>query len=90
MAGAIAAGKRDMNRMENIHEWKNTITFFFFSLLYQCCVRVFVLLGPEGNTVILKPSELSRKTEKLLVDLIPKYLNKECYKVFIIERDVNS
>jgi hypothetical protein len=70
---------------------ENTITFFFLiSLFYQCCVRVFVLLGRVGNTVILKPSELSRKTEKLLVDLIPKYLNKECYKVFTDERDVNS
>ncbi|XP_051572682.1 aldehyde dehydrogenase family 3 member B1 isoform X1 [Myxocyprinus asiaticus] len=35
-----------------------------------------------GNCAILKPSEISQATEKLLAELIPKYLSKECYAVF--------
>ncbi|KAI1884483.1 hypothetical protein AGOR_G00226850 [Albula goreensis] len=34
-----------------------------------------------GNCAILKPSEISQATEKLLAELIPKYLSKECYAV---------
>ncbi|ROL49321.1 Aldehyde dehydrogenase family 3 member B1 [Anabarilius grahami] len=34
-----------------------------------------------GNCAILKPSEISQATEKLLAELIPKYLSQECYAV---------
>ncbi|XP_041942974.1 aldehyde dehydrogenase family 3 member B1 [Alosa sapidissima] len=34
-----------------------------------------------GNCAILKPSEISQATEKLLAELIPKYLSQECYVV---------
>lgn len=34
-----------------------------------------------GNCAILKPSEISAATEKLLADLIPKYLSQECFAV---------
>lgn len=36
-----------------------------------------------GNAVILKPSEISPATAKAMADLIPKYLDPECVKVFI-------
>lgn len=34
-----------------------------------------------GNTVVLKPSEVSAHTAKLLADLWPKYLDPECYRI---------
>ncbi|XP_078512362.1 aldehyde dehydrogenase family 3 member B1-like [Lissotriton helveticus] len=34
-----------------------------------------------GNCAILKPSELSRSVEKLVSDLLPRYLDQECFAV---------
>jgi acyl-CoA reductase-like NAD-dependent aldehyde dehydrogenase len=34
-----------------------------------------------GNTVVLKPSELSQATASLLAALFPKYLDQRCYRV---------
>ncbi|XP_036409234.1 aldehyde dehydrogenase family 3 member B1 isoform X1 [Megalops cyprinoides] len=34
-----------------------------------------------GNCAVVKPSEISQATEKLLAELIPKYLSQECYAV---------
>ncbi len=48
---------------------------------------ITVALGPmiaaiaAGNTVILKPSEVAAHTAKLLSELLPKYLDPECYAV---------
>ncbi|CAG9860433.1 unnamed protein product [Phyllotreta striolata] len=47
-----------------------------------------VVLGPmigaiaAGNCVLIKPSELSPATAKILEDLLPKYLDSDAYKVF--------
>uniref|UniRef100_W5LXH2 Aldehyde dehydrogenase domain-containing protein n=1 Tax=Lepisosteus oculatus TaxID=7918 RepID=W5LXH2_LEPOC len=35
----------------------------------------------SGNCAVLKPSEVSQATEKILADLIPKYLDQDCYAV---------
>ncbi|XP_069485033.1 aldehyde dehydrogenase family 3 member B1-like [Ambystoma mexicanum] len=34
-----------------------------------------------GNCAILKPSELSKSTEKLVSNLLPRYLDQECFAV---------
>ncbi|XP_066498036.1 aldehyde dehydrogenase family 3 member B1 [Hoplias malabaricus] len=34
-----------------------------------------------GNCAVLKPSEISKATEKILSELIPKYLSQECFAV---------
>ncbi|CAN9505291.1 unnamed protein product [Ophioblennius macclurei] len=34
-----------------------------------------------GNCVILKPSEISAATDDLIAELLPKYLNQDCYAV---------
>ncbi|XP_076048576.1 aldehyde dehydrogenase type III [Oratosquilla oratoria] len=34
-----------------------------------------------GNCVIIKPSEMSPATAKVIADLVPKYLDPECFKV---------
>ncbi|KAJ3558601.1 hypothetical protein NM688_g822 [Phlebia brevispora] len=34
-----------------------------------------------GNTVVLKPSELTPATAQLLAELFPKYLDPECYRL---------
>ncbi|KAL7298333.1 hypothetical protein TKK_0008677 [Trichogramma kaykai] len=34
-----------------------------------------------GNCVIIKPSEVASAVAKLIADLVPKYLDNECYKV---------
>jgi acyl-CoA reductase-like NAD-dependent aldehyde dehydrogenase len=35
----------------------------------------------EGNCCVLKPSEMASACEQLLAQLIPKYLDKECFEV---------
>ncbi|KAK9718735.1 hypothetical protein K7432_005280 [Basidiobolus ranarum] len=48
---------------------------------------ITLTLGPmtgaigAGNTIILKPSEVSGNTAKLLAELIPKYLDSRAYRV---------
>ncbi|KAM4687231.1 aldehyde dehydrogenase family 3 member B1-like isoform 1-T2 [Rhinophrynus dorsalis] len=34
-----------------------------------------------GNCVVLKPSEISQNTERLLADHLPRYLDKDCFAV---------
>ncbi|KIW72817.1 hypothetical protein PV04_00987 [Phialophora macrospora] len=34
-----------------------------------------------GNTAVIKPSEMTPATSKLLTELIPKYLDSDCYRV---------
>lgn len=34
-----------------------------------------------GNCVVVKPSEISPATAKLIAELVPKYLDQECYRV---------
>ncbi|XP_043490905.1 aldehyde dehydrogenase, dimeric NADP-preferring isoform X4 [Polistes fuscatus] len=36
-----------------------------------------------GNCVIIKPSEIAQATANLLAEIIPKYLDTECYRVII-------
>lgn len=31
---------------------------------------------PAGNCVVLKPSEVSKNTEKILVEMLPRYLDR--------------
>ncbi|XP_010114931.1 PREDICTED: aldehyde dehydrogenase family 3 member B1-like, partial [Chlamydotis macqueenii] len=48
---------------------------------------VHLLLGPligaiaAGNCVIAKPSETSKNTETLLAEVLPSYLDKDCFAV---------
>ncbi|MFT7797896.1 aldehyde dehydrogenase family 3 member B1 isoform X1 [Arapaima gigas] len=48
---------------------------------FQLILLPLVAAIAAGNCAILKPSEISPATEKLLVDLIPKYLSQKCYAV---------
>ncbi|XP_020028051.2 aldehyde dehydrogenase family 3 member B1 isoform X1 [Castor canadensis] len=34
-----------------------------------------------GNCVVLKPSEISKNTEKVLVEVLPRYLDQSCFAV---------
>lgn len=36
-----------------------------------------------GNCVLIKPSEISSNCAQLIAELIPKYLDNECYKVVL-------
>ncbi|XP_076257369.1 aldehyde dehydrogenase family 3 member A2-like [Rhynchophorus ferrugineus] len=35
-----------------------------------------------GNCVVIKPSEVSEATAKLLTEIIPQYLDQDCYRVY--------
>ncbi|XP_044758809.1 aldehyde dehydrogenase, dimeric NADP-preferring-like [Coccinella septempunctata] len=35
-----------------------------------------------GNCVVLKPSEIAKNSAKVIAELIPKYLDTDCYKVY--------
>ncbi|XP_078492631.1 aldehyde dehydrogenase, dimeric NADP-preferring-like [Ciona intestinalis] len=48
-------------------------------LLFNQLVGVIV----SGNCGIIKPSELSPVTSDLIAKLIPQYLDKECFKVYL-------
>ncbi|XP_053312757.1 aldehyde dehydrogenase family 3 member B1 [Spea bombifrons] len=51
---------------------------------YPVQLALIPLVGAiaAGNCVLLKPSEISPNTERLLVDVLPRYLDKDCYAVF--------
>ncbi|XP_045429732.1 aldehyde dehydrogenase family 3 member B1 isoform X3 [Pipistrellus kuhlii] len=36
-----------------------------------------------GNCVMLKPSEVSKNTEKILVEMLPRYLDRSCFAVVL-------
>ncbi|KAM7085709.1 aldehyde dehydrogenase family 3 member B1 isoform 2-T2 [Molossus nigricans] len=36
-----------------------------------------------GNCVVLKPSEISKNTEKVLVEVLPRYLDQSCFAVVL-------
>lgn len=36
-----------------------------------------------GNCVVLKPSEVSKNTEKILVEMLPQYLDQSCFAVVL-------
>ncbi|NWY60388.1 AL3B1 dehydrogenase, partial [Chionis minor] len=48
---------------------------------------VYLLLGPligaiaAGNCVIIKPSEMTKNTERLMAEALPRYLDKDCFAV---------
>ncbi|XP_053207712.1 aldehyde dehydrogenase, dimeric NADP-preferring-like [Panonychus citri] len=52
-----------------------------YPLMLTLCPVVGAIAS--GNTVIIKPSELSSATAKVLAALIPRYLDQDCYQVFL-------
>ncbi|XP_044759412.1 aldehyde dehydrogenase family 3 member A2-like isoform X2 [Coccinella septempunctata] len=52
---------------------------------YPLTLALSPLIGAiaAGNCVIVKPSELSPATAKIIAELLPKYLDTNCYKVFL-------
>ncbi|NXN67657.1 AL3B1 dehydrogenase, partial [Himantopus himantopus] len=48
---------------------------------------IYLLLVPligaiaAGNCVVVKPSEMSRNTERLVAEVLPSYLDKDCFAV---------
>jgi aldehyde dehydrogenase (NAD+) len=59
---------------------------------YPITLSLMPLIGAiaAGNCVVLKPSEMSMKTEQLLAELLPQYLDKDCFKVFVGDYRVNT
>ncbi|XP_015436164.1 PREDICTED: aldehyde dehydrogenase, dimeric NADP-preferring isoform X1 [Dufourea novaeangliae] len=48
---------------------------------FQLCIVPLIGAIAAGNCVILKPSEVSPATSKLLAEAIPKYLDTDCVQV---------
>lgn len=50
---------------------------------YPFCLVTLPLMGAiaAGNCAIIKPSEKAPATAKIIADLVPRYLDKECYHV---------
>lgn len=50
---------------------------------------IYLALGPligaiaAGDCAVIKPSELTKASEKFLSTMIPKYLDNDCYKVVL-------
>lgn len=49
---------------------------------YPLTVQIGPMIGAiaAGNTVVLKPSEVSAHSAKLISELFPKYMDPECYR----------
>lgn len=45
--------------------------------------RVFSGAIAAGNCCIIKPSDQSTHTAQVMYDLLPKYLDKDCYPVYL-------
>ncbi|XP_015785288.1 aldehyde dehydrogenase, dimeric NADP-preferring [Tetranychus urticae] len=52
-----------------------------YPLMLTLCPMIGAIAS--GNTIIVKPSELASATSKALAALIPRYLDKDCYQVFL-------
>ncbi|XP_071859600.1 aldehyde dehydrogenase type III isoform X2 [Bombus fervidus] len=50
---------------------------------FQLCIVPLMGAIAAGNCVILKPSEISSATSKILAKIIPKYLDQECIHVVL-------
>ncbi|XP_043589408.1 aldehyde dehydrogenase family 3 member A2 isoform X1 [Bombus pyrosoma] len=50
---------------------------------FQLCVVPLMGAIAAGNCVIIKPSEISSATSKVLAKIIPKYLDQECIHVVL-------
>ncbi|XP_046465207.1 aldehyde dehydrogenase, dimeric NADP-preferring isoform X1 [Neodiprion pinetum] len=50
---------------------------------FQLSVVPMIAAMAAGNCVILKPSEVSSATSKIMAELIPKYLDNECCHVIL-------
>ncbi|CAO2584115.1 Aldehyde dehydrogenase family 3 member B3 [Lemmus lemmus] len=52
---------------------------------YPLNLMIMPLVGAiaAGNCVVLKPSEISKNTEKVLVELLPQYLDLNCFAVVL-------
>jgi aldehyde dehydrogenase (NAD+) len=48
---------------------------------YLCTIPYVATAIAAGNTVVLKPSELSPNSSNAMVQLFEKYLDKDCYQV---------
>lgn len=59
---------------------------------YPIQVALSPLVGAiaAGNAAILKPSELAPATAKMLYELLPKYLNQDCYHVVLGDAEETS
>ncbi|XP_062494224.1 aldehyde dehydrogenase family 3 member B1-like [Pezoporus occidentalis] len=56
-------------------------------ILGPWCCPVSFLLGPligavaAGNCAVLKPSEMTKNVEKLMAEVLPRYLDRDCFAV---------
>ncbi|EDM12327.1 rCG47520 [Rattus norvegicus] len=52
---------------------------------YPLNLMIMPLVGAiaAGNCVVLKPSEMSKNTEKVLAELLPQYLDQSCFAVVL-------
>ncbi|KAH9418716.1 aldehyde dehydrogenase 3, member A2 [Dermatophagoides pteronyssinus] len=59
---------------------------------YPLTLSIRPLVGAiaAGNCAILKPSEFAPNYERLLAELLPKYLDPECYRVVTGDASVSS
>ncbi|KAF9912240.1 Aldehyde dehydrogenase 3 member B1, partial [Lobosporangium transversale] len=74
-----------VNKFDNVHIRKDPLGMVLIIGAWNYPLNL--LLGPAvgaiaaGNTVILKPSEISLNTAALLTKLLPKYLDQRAYRV---------
>lgn len=48
---------------------------------FQVTLAPVISALAAGNCVVIKPSEIAPHSAKVMQDLIPKYLDKDCIKV---------
>lgn len=65
--------------------FKNNVISVLKLEIEMSFLNAFKILGAlaAGNVVILKPSELSPATSSMTAKILTKYLDKECFQVFL-------
>ncbi|XP_027198814.2 aldehyde dehydrogenase type III isoform X2 [Dermatophagoides pteronyssinus] len=59
------------------------VVLIFSAWNYPIQLLLCPLIGAiaAGNCAIIKPSEISSNTEKMMAELLPRYLDRECYHI---------
>ncbi|XP_018564881.1 aldehyde dehydrogenase, dimeric NADP-preferring-like [Anoplophora glabripennis] len=79
--------KRLVNVLDGVYRYKDPygVVLIIGAWNYPLLLTLGPLVGAlaAGNVVILKPSELSPATSSMTAKILTKYLDKECFQVFL-------
>ncbi|KAI4072694.1 aldehyde dehydrogenase 3 family member B2, partial [Homo sapiens] len=74
-------------KLDSVFIWKEPfgLVLIIAPWNYPLNLTLVLLVGAlaAGNCVVLKPSEISQGTEKVLAEVLPQYLDQSCFAVVL-------